>query len=170
MKILNVTISILLLSIFTISCSKKDDAPAVVAPDANTFTFKGSQITFNSITVDDAAPNRTSEYIFTTTSGVSMTFYCKYLDVLGTDPRQSSADGIVTYTADAVNYNPVNNYPPLTVRGYLNDQWAQYNTNSGQVKIKRNDTGDQIFEFVNFKVKAGNDEQLLNGTINLPKS
>ena len=99
-----------------------------------------------------------------------MVFYCKYLDVIGTDPLQTSADGIVTYTADAVNYNPVNNYPALTVRGYVNYENQQYFTNSGQIKIKRNASGNQTFEFVNLKFKVGTEEQLLNGTINLPKS
>ena len=170
MKTLKTTIAILALSILTFSCSKDDETPAVNAPAANTLTFKGKPITFNGLSIDDAAPNRTSEYIFTTSSGLSMVFYCKYLDVIGTDPLQTSADGIVTYTADAVNYNPVNNYPALTVRGYVNYENLQYFTNSGSIKIKRNDSGNQTFEFVNLKFKVGTEEQLLNGTINLPKS
>ncbi len=43
-------------------------------------------------------------------------------------------------------------------------------TIAGQVKIKRNTTGNQTIEFTNFKVKIGTEEQLLNGTINLPKN
>lgn len=166
------TFKILLLAslfLLLISCNKDDDENATNNAE-NTLIFKGNPITFNGLSVDDSALNSTSEYIFTTSSGLSMVFYCKYLNVVGTDPRQESADGIVTYSADAVNYSPVNNYPELTVRGYINYDNLQYYTNSGQVKIKRNDTGNQTFEFVNFKVKVGTEEQLLNGTINLPKS
>ena len=170
MKTLKTTIAILALSILTFSCSKNDDTQLASIPAANTLTFKGKPITFSGLSVNDAAPYRTSEYTFTTVSGLSMVFYCKYLDVIGTDPLQTSADGIVTYTADAVNYNPVNNYPALTVRGYVNYENLQYYTNSGQVKIKRNDSGNQTIEFVNLKFKVGTEEQLLNGTINLPKS
>jgi hypothetical protein len=167
MKTIKPLIVIFVLSILSASCSK-DDGPSATAE--NTLTFKEKPVTFNGLSIDDTAPNRTSEYIFTTSSGLSMVFYCKYLDYAGTDPRQESADGIVTYTADAVNYLPVDDYPPLTVRGYINFNNQQYLTTSGQVKIKRNDTGNQTFEFVNLKFKAGKDEQLLNGTINLPKS
>ena len=170
MKTIKTTIAILLLSIFTMSCSKNDDTPTVSAPPANTLTFKSKAITFNGLSIDDEAPNRTSQYTFTTTSGLSMVFYCKYIDIVGTDPRQESADGIVSYNADAINFFPVNNYPELTVRGYVNYENLQYLTTFGQVKIKRNNTGNQTFEFVNLKFKVGNDEQLLNGTINLPKS
>lgn len=169
MKTIKTIFAFLTLSLL-FSCNKDDNAPASTTLPANTLLYKGNPITFNGLSVDDAAPNRTSEYIFTTSSEVSIVLYCKYIDVVGTDPIQVSADGTVTYTADAVNYLPVNNYPELTVRGYLNDGWAQYFTTSGQVKIKRNDTGDQTFEFINFKVKAGNDEQVLNGIINLPKN
>ena len=169
MKNLLKKIVILSVLAFTISCSKDGDENASNNVP-NTLIFKGNPITFNGLSVDDSALNSTSEYIFTTSSGLSMVFYCKYLNVVGPDPRQESADGIVTYSADAVNYSPVNNYPELSVRGYINYDNLQYFSNSGQVKIKRNDTGNQTFEFVNFKVKVGTEEQLLNGTINLPKS
>lgn len=170
MKTIKSTIAILAVLIFMMSCSKEDQTPAPTAPVANTLNFKGSPITFNGLSVDDAALNRTSQYIFTTVSNLSMVFYCKYLDVAGTDPRQSGSDGVITYNADAVDYYPVNNYPALTVRGYINYEDKTYKTIAGQVKIKRNDIGNQTIEFTNFKVKIGTEEQLLNGTINLPKN
>ena len=166
MKTITTTIAILVLSIFTISCSKNDDTPTVSAPVANTLTFKGNPITFNGLSIDDESSNFTTEYIFTTVSNLSMVFYCKLLAGV----RQTNEMGTQTFTADAVDYLPVNNYPNTTVRGYVNYENKTYKTVSGQVKIKRNATGNQTIELINFKVKVGNEEGMLNGTINLPKN
>ena len=165
MKTFQSTLAILMLALFSMSCSKNDDSNKPASIAANTLTFKGKSIVFNSLSVDDAASNGTSEYIFTTLSDLSLVFYCKYLSTV-----QGSSVGTVTYTTDAVDFQPVNNYPQLTIRGYINFDNLLYKTISGQVKIKRNATGNQSIEFVNLKLKAGTDEQLLNGTINLPKS
>jgi hypothetical protein len=148
------------------SCSKDDETTSNTALAANTLTFKGNPITFNGVSIDD--DNLIQEYIFTTASNLSMVLYCRFIP----NTIQNGNSYLSTYTADAVLYLPVNNYPTLTVRGYINYQGKHYRTNSGQVKIKRNDTGNQTFEFVNLKLKdeAGTDEQTLNGTINLPKN
>ena len=149
-----------------VSCSKDDSTETPILPQANTLIFKENQIVFNGLTIDDQASNNTSEYILTTESNLSMVFYCKYLN----NTIQPNSAGLVTYATDAVNYFPVNNYSNLKVRGYVNYQNSQYFTDSGEIKIKRNEAGNQIIEFLNLKVRAGNDIQTLNGTINLPKS
>lgn len=113
MKTFKVTIPILVITLL-LSCSKDDSGNNAAAE--NTLSFKGNPITFNSLSIDDEAPNNTSEYIFTTTSGLSMVFYCKYI---GTGIQNGSI-GTVTYTTYEVDYQPVNNYPQLTVRGYIN--------------------------------------------------
>lgn len=171
MKTLQSKLLVLLLSTSLMCCKKDDEVkPTLTAAVPNTLTFKGNNITFNGLSIDDDASTATSEYIFTTISNLSMVLYCKYIDVVFTDPLQTSADGIVTYNADEVDYFPVNNYPELTVRGYINYDGLLYKSVSGSVKIKRNDTGNQTFQFENLKFKVGNEEQLLNGTINLTKS
>ena len=167
MKTFQSTIAILMLTLFSSSCSKDDDSnkPAA-AVQPNTLTFKGNAIVFNGISINDDTTTKTTEYILTTLSNLSMVFYCKYI---GTT-LQGNNIGSVTYTTDAVDFQPVNNYPQLSVRGYVNFETSQYKTFSGQIKIKRNTTGNQTIEFVNLKVKSGTEEQILNGTINLPKS
>ena len=171
MKTLQSKLLVLLLST-SLLCCKKDDAvkstPTAAVP--NTITFKGNNITFNGLSIDSEYPDSTSEYIFSTLSNLSMVLYCKYINVVGPDPAQASADGIVTYNADEADYFPVNNYPELTVRGYINYDGLLYKSVSGSIKIKRNDLGNQTFQFENLKFKVGDEEQLLNGTINLTKS
>ena len=159
------TVSILIIIFLSISCSKDDDSSSN-ALQSNTLSFKGSQIKFNSLIVDDAAPNNTSEYALSSLNDLSMVFYCKYL---GTGVQDATV-ATVTYTADGINYYPVNNYPMLTVRGFINHSGVLYDFTSGQIKIKRTANGDQTIEISNLKLKAGADEQTLNGTINLPKS
>ncbi len=166
MKTIKSTIAILAVLIFMMSCSKDDETPAPTAPVANTLNFKGNPITFNGLSIDDDSNNFTTQYIFTTVSNLSMVFYCKLLPGV----RQTNEMGEQTFTADAVDYFPVNNYPNTTVRGYINYEDKTYKTIAGQVKIKRNTTGNQTIEFTNFKVKIGIEEQVLNGTINLPKN
>lgn len=166
MKTIKTIIAILILSILTFSCNKSDDdLPANNAPAANTLTFKGNPITFNGLSIDDAANDSMTEYIFTTVSNLSMVFYCK----ISPGVRQTNEMGTKTFTADAVDYFTAN-YPNTTVRGYINYVDKTYKTISGQVKIKRNVTGNQTIELINFKVKLGNEEGVLNGTINLPKN
>lgn len=159
------TLSILMFLLFAMSCSKDDNKGNENAPQPNTLTFKGNPVTFNSLEIDDNAPNNTTFYLITTLNNLNIQFYCKYL---GTGSQPNTV-GEVTYTSDGVNFEPVNNYPNLTFRGYMNES-TLYNFISGQVKIKRNAAGNQAIEFVNLKLKAGDDEQTLNGTINLPKS
>ena len=163
MQTIKSTFAILFLLTVTLSCNKDDSDDQSTAAE-NTLTFKGAPITFNSLTINEG-PNATSEVILTSTSNFSMIFYCKYM---GNEVQTNLMDA-VTYTADATNYLPVNNYPDLTVRGYVNSD-NQYVTTSGEVKIKLNDIGNQNIEFINLKLNTDSEEQTLNGSINLPKS
>ena len=168
MKTIQLSIAVLMLTLFSISCSKDEDSnkpAAIAAVQPNTLDFKGNPIVFNGLSIDDDASNGYSEYILTTLSNLSMVFYCKYIG----NGLQGSNVGTVTYTTDAINYFPVNNYPQLCVRGYINYQGSVYETYSGQIKIKRNATGNQTIEFVNLTLRSL-DGGTLNGTINLPKN
>ena len=160
------TVTILIIvSVFlcTISCNKDDDKQSVGSD--NTITFVGQEVTFNSLSINEG-PNFTTEYILTTDDGLSMVFYAKYLG----NTVQNNSTGIVTYEADDINFQPVNNYPNLTVRGYINYDGNQYLTNSGQVKIKLNENGNQNIEFDNLELTAWNEQEFVSGEINLPKS
>ena len=141
-------------------CCKKDGAVKSIPTDtvSNLLTFKGNNVTFNRLSIDDKYPYSTSEYIFTTFSNLGMAHYCRYTDVVGTDLVQANVHGIVIYNADKVDNFPVNNYPEHTVRGYVNSDGLSHKTVSGSVKIKRNDTGNQAFQFENLKFKVSDQE------------
>ncbi len=160
-----VKISLITLLFLTISCSKADDSASSLVPP-NTLTFKGNPINFNALSIDDDAPNATTFYLITSLNNLNIQFYCKYLG----SAIQPNTVGVVTYTADGVNFQPVSYYPNLVVRGYINDAGVLYNFISGEIKVKRNAAGQQSIEFVNLKLQAGAEVQTLSGTINLPKS
>lgn len=165
MKTLRKTLTIFALITILFSCSKDDSSSASSVTAPNTLMFKGNAITFNSLTIDEG-PNKTLEFTLTTISNLSMVFYCKYINNVLQDDQMS----VITYAADNVNYFPVSYYPNLTARGFINYDNLLFFTTSGNIKIKLNAQGDQSIEFVNLKLKAGSDEQILNGIINLPKS
>ena len=166
----NSFLSAFIILAFGLFSCKKEVKPTSTAFKKSILTFKGNNVTFNSLSIDDKYSNSFSEYIFATLSGLKLVFYCKYIDVFGTDLVQVRVHGFVTYNIDEVDYFPVNNYPELRVRGCLNYDCLSHKTAAVYVKIKRNDSENQNFQFENLKFKVGDQEQLLNGTINLVKS